>query len=261
MFLDHITTYALDSLRALRSKVVLRTTRVARALRRLLTVARNVALVATVVALRAGVRQRTRRRRAVTRQVTEAATVVARAAITARRTAVAGARTRNVARHAAAVALAPGGGGRGLRAVTRHMAGLVAAEARLWHGLVRARRRYVTLLATVVAVVNRCAHLPSGVASVRAGSDRMTSCTVRSAYVRRPQLQNSIKEKTSCITPSPNTWLRNSNQHPLVTASRKRHRFVKKKGWGGVDAHGAQVSRAIYTLCDWPVGMEVCMLH
>lgn len=179
MFLDHSLRIELDSLRALRSKVVFSTTRVARALRRLVTVARDVALVATVVALRPGVRQRAGRRGSVTRQVAEAATVVARAAAAASTAAAPGARARNMARHAAAVALATRGGSGGLRAVTRHMPRLVAAEASLRHGLVRARRRHMALLATVVAAVRCFVHPPSRVASIRASGNRVTSFRVR----------------------------------------------------------------------------------
>lgn len=83
-----------------------------------------------------------------------AATVVACAAANAARRSTGTLRThaRDVARLTAAVAfVTPAARRRRLGAVTRHMSSLVAAEARLWHSLIRAARRDVALLTAVVA--------------------------------------------------------------------------------------------------------------
>ena len=185
-------------LRARRRQVVGAAARVARALRRLRAAARDVARLATVVALgaaRAG--QRVGRRGALAADVAQAATVVAATRVAARARGtdgVLGARTRHVAYLATAVALLAAL--RRLRglvgAVTREVLGAVAPEASLRQRLLRALGRDVALLVAVVAVVSTYDGAPTYQVGLPAvGHDAMLCPAAVSGvlvHVRRPQL-------------------------------------------------------------------------
>lgn len=166
--------------------------------------------MATVVTLRARRRHGTRRRRAVTRDVTKATAVVARTTATRRRTTGLRAHTSDVARLATSVTLTTRRRStRGcVRAVTRHMSSLVAAEARLGHSLVRAVRGDVTLLTAVVADVRRPS-VPTKSGCLPRDTKQSyvqllgKPCAIWVSHVRRPQLNHEKTKKQNKQLQSP----------------------------------------------------------
>lgn len=155
----HIGSYLRCLLRARRGQVVAGSTRIARALRRLGAAPRDVAHLATVVALRTTLAtQHIGCRGALATDMTDPAAVVAAAGISTCTSRVLGARTRHVSNFSAPVALlAALRSLRDLRgAVARQVLRTVAPEARLRKGLLGALGGDVTLLIAVVAAVTFC---------------------------------------------------------------------------------------------------------